>query len=328
MENERQIKNTAPAVMEDIGPRGSTRKKSKDGRYTASEIENEYPKDDPRHHEQRYNNGEKGKEILNDHVYEPLFIRSITGNLLKDLQELAQPGQEAFLIKSNSDNDSYLGIDYQLGIRTKGEGFVSFDPLKKYDVDLKVINSFGDEERYKKPKISLTLYKFDHENRTWKEGSFLNRHHINDTYTFIIPKCDENKNSIIQNLRRDPSYMPNITEAKVITTPKKSFKPYVEDRMLKNQNMKDLIDWFKINDIQKIRNPKTNVLYEHMTEDPRSATFKINFPVPGETFEALLELRTDNDGHKEIRLHIPTSMFHSGSSVRSRRNLVRFDRWQ
>lgn len=321
MENE--IKNRQPAVMTDAGPRGSTRKKSKDGRYTADiEVEEEYQ--DPK---RQLSEGarkatevsrKKGEKLIEEAITLPLFANNFYQKFLFPvLQHKAQPGEEPYIIKSNDYNDIRLGIDIQIGLRAHGEGFNVFNSKQIREVDLKTINSFGDEGAYEEPKIPFNLYKYDYNPKTksleWSNGAYMNKNHINDTYCFIVPHCAERRKDIVAKLQQDPNYNPVIDKAKYMWVSKSKLKEYTHNRILNNENVQLLMDAFKNNEIQQvIKNPNRNPFFnDTRAEEDSPLSFHIQIPIPGEDFTAELQLQTSNDGTKQIRLHIPSKMFNT-----------------
>lgn len=326
----REIKNTAPAVMTDAGPRGTTRKKSKDGRYTASEQEVEYTDGRQVQHHERTRSNANNEKIMNDNVYEPLFVRTMEQTLVRDLLKIKNPDQEPYLIKSNSWNDEKLGIDFQLGLRSHDEnGVAIFDDNNMYDIDLKVMDTFGKENDYKAPRVSLNLWKC-YPGKSWEEGSYLNRKHANNFFYYVMPKSDLRKKEIANNIKRQEGYNPlqDISEAKTILVSKFNLKSYVSSRLLSNSNIQDVITMFKMSDIQNLRKPEHNPLFNYMKEEKETTSFTFDIPVPGETFKARLALRTDmnekGEVYREIRLLLPDVAF-GKNGIHAKKSLIRFN---
>lgn len=324
------MKNTAPAVMTDAGPRGTTRKKSVDGRYTASEVEDEYTdKRQVKIHEHNQNNG-KEEAIMNASVYEPLFVKTMERTFVKDLMAIKNPKQEPYLIKSNTYNDVKLGIDFQLGLRTHDEnGKASFDEHNMYEIDLKVSDAFGRDEDYKESKVSLNLWK-RYSGSAWEEGSLLNRNHANNFFHYIVPHSKLTKRELVNKIRREPSYDPlsDIDEVKTVLVSRDNLKGFANSRLLNNDNIKGVIEMFKNNEIRSIRNPNLNPLYNYMEEDKNSTSFKFEVPVPGESYKATLSLKTivdeNNEIYREIKILLPTRAFGS-RGIPSMKTHIRFN---
>lgn len=322
MENENtNIKNTAPATMTDKGPRGTTRKKSKDGRYTAEggtddysyEVEERYK--DPKKQVAKHTKRNKDETFLNKNFYEPLFQGVMQGTMLKYFVHMAgdDPNKEAFLIKSNRYNDEKLGIDFQMGVRLRTpDGGVAFDEKTLTYIDLKVV--YTRDYEFDEPNLTFNLYQKHvpdekHEDPQWEDSQFLKKH-INNNTCFIIPKMHESKRSLVARMRTDPNYQPQLEEAKMFWMKTSELKEYIQSRFLNNDMIQKVMDAYKQDKLDSFfLNEKENPLYNYTRRSPyHDLSYEIELPVPGEDFKAKLLLVTADDGKKDIRLFVPARM--------------------
>lgn len=317
-----EVKNTAPAVMSDRGPRNTTRWKSKDGKYTAGqtvEQEDEY-KDEHRSLIKGFNTligGNDDTGLLDKAISDKLFRATIGDVFVQLLKKDLQPDEEVFFINSNKYNDIQLGIDYQIGIRTKDrKGF-----RKINDIDLKTITaSLGNNSVFKNPEISLNLYqtRVDKQGiiKGWGTGSFLNENHQNSHYAFIVPQCSESSQSIILRLKQDPNYRPTIYHAKTYSVKRDRLQQYVGERILANENLKTLFEAYKTNQGDDFFDDKEkNPLYAY-TKKLGEDNYVVALPVPGEDFNCKIFFQNAynfNRQQKNIVLRLPFTPLERGT---------------
>lgn len=290
--NNYEVKNTQPIVMQDKGPMGSTRWKSKDGRYTAGrtlEKEDENPSYNP--NKNKSSNYKSDNKLFDDRISDRLF-RYVCAQLLyiPDLKQELQPGEEIFLINSNAYHDEVHGIDYQIGIRNKDRSQFR----KVITVDLKTVkgalgSGYKQDKFYDQPSVFLDLYKKDGINDMWKPGGFLNENHRNSHYCFIVPKSEMTNEVITQKLNQEPAFLPDIDSVRMISCKRDTLQRYVNSRILQNEKVMQLCEDFK--------NGKAP---EHSV---------VSIPVAGEDFSVELHFVDEGNGKQQIRLNFPCTPF-------------------
>lgn len=314
-----EIKNTDPAVMEDKGPRGTTRWKSENGRYTAAktvEQEDEYKDHRALKDISRFV-GSEDTHILDKTVSDKLFRNTVGIAIVNMFKRHTTENEEVFFINSNRWNDIQLGIDYQVGIRTKDR--TAFKNVM--DIDLKTATGcLGSRKRYQNSEIKLDLYQTRVDDngiiKNWGEGNFLNEHHQNTHFAFMIPQSNESAESIIANLKQDPNYLPVIPHAKAILVKRDQIQKYVQERILNNDSLNTLIDAYKsFKGDEFFDNPDTNPLFAQ-TKVFGDNNYVVTMPVPGEDFNCKVYFTNImNTGRQQmsIRIKLPTTPFERGT---------------
>lgn len=297
--------------MTDKGPGGSTREKSKDGRYTTGQ---QVEDTDPEHVKQvenilrkqatRNSERQNRNSALDKNIYEPVFLNAMYKSFLPFLEKQAQhiPGAKPVIIRGNNYSDLILGIDWIMFVEdTQG------DQTYTLTLDAKVVEKgLGNPIFYENPNITLNLYKTENGQIAFKEHSFLNKNHLNDAFCYIVPfspfkieELDPEKTTFMDT---------KILKAKMFFCRKKPLRRYVQERILDNDNIKQLIhdyEQYKIEDIVGEKNP-----YFQDTRQEGKNTFRIQIPVAGENFKAELYLKEDQkDGHREVRVFLPGKAF-------------------
>lgn len=312
-----EIKNTDPAVREDKGPRGTTRWKSENGQYTAGktfEQEEEYTDKERRlRHTSRFMDEESDTTLIDKTVSDKLFKNTIGLVTINALKKSAEPDEEVFLINSNKWNDYQLGIDYQIGLRTKDR--TAFSRIQNVDSKM-VVSSLGNDKKYKYSEIKLDLYQTRVNDSGiiagWGPGSFLNENHQNTHFSFLIPQCDESVESIVTKLKQDPDYMPVITHAKGILVKKDKLQQYVQERILNNENLNALFEAYKsFKGDEFFTDPEQNPLY-NQTKKLDDQNYVVKIPIPGEDFGCKIYFTSIvNNGRDQmsIRIKLPTTPF-------------------
>ena len=319
MENKNyEIKNTAPVEMTDKGPRGTTRYKSKDGRYTAGvtvEVEDQYT--DPEKQVKNTFDTDTGyfDKLISDKLFANVWRLLVFPTFNKQLL----PGEEVFFIKSNDYNDLELGIDYQFGIRGRDENGERIFRKVTY-LDLKTVTSvMGSHSAYEKNSVFISLYytKKDDKANEWVPGPFNNKKHQNTHFGFLVPDCNESAQTVTEKLRRNPDYIPFIPHAKLILARSEKLQQYVGDRITNNKDVQNLINKFKSNDaeaIDKFFTDKANPLHEYIHPvSGKPGNYDLKIPVPGENFSATIIFKTrKTDGGRNITLKLPNEPFKDG----------------
>ncbi len=178
------MKNTKPKVMDDKGPRGETRAKSIDGKYTANpnssaEYVDPYPNIKPTY--KRYRKQSYAK--IDERIIEPMYE-----SMMKDIVRRVY-GEDGLVVKSTRFEDEKLGIDYFIGVPGKEKAILILDN-NVMKVDLKArIKYMDDENFYNNPKIKLTLYKEMRDG--YKEDKLTPKNGIHKMYSFMIPFKNE-----------------------------------------------------------------------------------------------------------------------------------------
>ena len=313
-----ELKNTAPVEMTDKGPRGTTRYKSKDGRYTAGvtvEVEDQYTDSERRKIRNRFDTDTGNfDKLISDKLFANVWRMLVFPMFNKNLL----PGEEVFFIKSNDYNDLELGIDYQFGVRGRDEnGNRTF--RKVVDLDLKTVTSvMGNKESYKNNSVFISLYytKKDDKSNEWVPGPFNNEEHQNTHFGFLIPDCNESAESVTEKIRQNPDYVPVIPHAKLIIARSEKLQQYVGNRITNNEDVQNLINTFKSNDaeaIDKFFTDKENPLHEYIHPTRAPGCYDLKIPVPGENFLATIIFKTrKKDGGRNITLKLPNEPFKDG----------------
>lgn len=291
--SEHEIKNTAPAVMTDKGPYDTPRAKSADGRYTAGGkgYNLEKQADDAPGTDKKWlatNRPNAFEAALDENIYTPLFTRLIEKFFMPMhiMVNKNNPNHVPFIMRTNQYYDKKLGIDFVFGSKN-AEGFVN-QPLIK--TDLKVIDTFGKPDEYKSPSVTLNLFKRNGDNENWENGSFLNKHHLNNFYTYICPQSSVSKKDMLKTFKNESFIInPHISEAKMIHIQKKTLDTYFQDKIMSSQGYQEALE----------------VLQDKDAENKAS----IDFPVPGETFRVTMFLIVDKNGNRSIRMSLPYEAF-------------------
>lgn len=179
---EKQLKNTQPTAMTDKGPNGTTRTKSKDGKYTANpnyqgEKEERKPSSSFDYTNENFS---KADTDFDQKISTPLFLKEFGPYFLNKYY----PGEGAVLLPSTNYEDHHLGIDLFLG--NASEEYENLIDEPGIDlVDLKTIKEgLGNKEFFEHPKLTLTLYKMH--KRKYGEIDDLLKNHMNTHFAFQV----------------------------------------------------------------------------------------------------------------------------------------------
>lgn len=231
--NNKELKNTAPAVMTDTGPHNSTRYKSKDGRYTANPNydQGQEPAQNPnqRSNAHKHSDFNKNTSWFDARISEPCFDTLVkkTG-LFSMFSNDLKKGQISVFTKSTGYEDRVLGIDYFLGNASDQNQFLIDEPDIDR-IDLKTITKGlgGKRDFFDHPRVSVTILK-SHEDIYKPEPEDLMSKHQNNVFAFQVLYSSKAK-EYIQN--------PNdIEEAKLYYVKKAALSEYMNKNALMNKS--------------------------------------------------------------------------------------------
>lgn len=302
MENVKQVKNTEPAVMTDSGPYGSSRVKSKDGRYTANP--NAAQKQDPGKGADSFSanktNYSDKDTNFDTKIATPLFATAINERLLPIFSANREKGQKTVFTQSTEYEDNVLGIDYFLGNAGQNENLIDEPDVDK--IDLKTIKSgIGHRDFFDHPKITLTLKKM-HVRNNGKITDMIKKH-INTHFAFQVLYSDKNI--------KDVSSADDITEAKLYYTEKPALVKYLNDSITIENDVSTIFARRDLTSLE-IKNQLSELAtkngYEFNEAYDKFHHEKI-YQILNSKDGTGLRLHEESSGDRQVRVVFPTKAF-------------------